>query len=84
MPDTPHIYRDMVTVQVLRGGKGVLLRITATDFRKGVAFAGKGHLKLIPSVLDEHTSLEVREIVGGHYFENGCTITGGEVLHSWV
>ena len=30
MPDTPHIYRDMVTVQVLRGGKGVLLRITAT------------------------------------------------------
>jgi acetoacetate decarboxylase len=61
-----------------------LLRIEATDVRKGVAFAGKGHLKLIPSVLEEHTNLPVREIIGGTYFENGATITGGTVLHSWV
>jgi acetoacetate decarboxylase len=61
-----------------------LLEIEATDFRKGVALEGKGHLKLLPSVLEEHTNLEVREIIGGTYFENGCTITGGKVLHSWV
>jgi hypothetical protein len=30
VPDTPYIYRNMVTVQVLRGGKGVLLRIITT------------------------------------------------------
>lgn len=61
-----------------------LVRLHATDARTGVAYAGKAELKLFPSVLEEHTSLEVREIIGGYYFENGCTITGGEVLHSWV
>ena len=61
-----------------------LVRLHATDFRTGAAFAGKAELKLFPSVLEEHTSLEVREILGGYYFENGCTVTGGEVLHSWV
>lgn len=61
-----------------------LLQLEATDLRTGVAFAGAGEIKLLPSPLEEHTNLEVREVLGGYYFENGCTITGGKVLHRWV
>ncbi len=61
-----------------------LVRLNATDLREGPAYQGDAELKLLPSALEEHTNLAVREILGGWYFENGCTITGGEVLHSWV
>jgi len=61
-----------------------LLQLEATDFRTGRAWAGPGEIRLLPSPLEEHTNLAVREVLGGYYFENGATITGGKVLHSWV
>jgi acetoacetate decarboxylase len=61
-----------------------LLQIEATDLRKGPAYAGSAEIKLFPSDLEEHTNFEVREMLGGYYFDNGATITGGKVLHSWV
>jgi hypothetical protein len=47
-------------------------------------WAGDGSLEFYPSELEEFTRLKIKEIKGAYYFENGCTITGGEVLHSWV
>lgn len=46
-------------------------------------FAGKADLRLIPSELEEFTRLEVKEILGGYYYENGCSIPDGEILHDW-
>jgi acetoacetate decarboxylase len=61
-----------------------LLKLEVTNIRTGRAFAGSGRIKLLPSALEEHTNLVVREELGAYYFENGYTITGGKVLHSWV
>ena len=61
-----------------------LLQLDATNFRFGQAFTGTGKIKLFESNLEEHTDLEVHEVVGAFYFENGATITGGTVLHDWV
>ena len=61
-----------------------ILQLDATNIRFGRAFGGSGKIKLFPSSLEEHTDLAVREVIGACYFENGCTITGGTVLHSWV
>jgi hypothetical protein len=51
---------------------------------RGKAYRGKAHLELYPSDLEEHTNLEIREVLDGYYIENGCTITGGKVIFSWV
>ncbi len=61
-----------------------LMQLEATDLKQGRAFRGKASLKLFPSDLEEHTNLEVMEVLDGYYFENGATITGGNVVHSWV
>ena len=61
-----------------------LLQLEATDIRTGCAYSGSGHIELLPSHLEEHTNLEVINVTGGYYFENGCTIVGGKVLYNWV
>jgi len=62
-----------------------LIRLDAKDFRNDdYVWAGDGSLKFFPSEIEEFTRLKVKEIERAYYFENGCTITGGEVLHSWV
>ena len=61
-----------------------LLQLEATDIRTGCAYTGSGHIELLPSHLEEHTNLKVVNVTGGYYFENGCTIVGGKVLHNWV
>ena len=61
-----------------------LIQLEATNLNRGRAFRGKAHLELFPSDLEEHTNLEIREILDGYYFENGCTITGGKIVYSWV
>ena len=61
-----------------------LMQLEAADLKKGKAFRGKASLKLFPSDLEEHTNLEVVEVLDGYYFENGATITGGKVIYSWV
>jgi acetoacetate decarboxylase len=61
-----------------------LLQLDAKNFRFGQAFAGAGKIELFESNLEEHTDLVVREVLGACYFENGATVTGGTVLHSWL
>ncbi len=61
-----------------------LVKLNAENFKSGRVFAGKGDLKMFESELEEFTVLKPKEVLGAYYFENGCTITGGEVLHSWV
>jgi acetoacetate decarboxylase len=61
-----------------------LMQLDATNLTYGKAYRGKAHLELFPSDLEEHTNLKIREILDGCYFENGCTITGGKVIYSWV
>ncbi len=61
-----------------------LVALHMEDFRFGEAWSGEGSIKLYPSEIEEHTRLVPKEIVGAYYYTNGCTITGGEVLHSWV
>lgn len=61
-----------------------LMQLEATNLTQGKAYRGKAHLELFPSDLEEHTNLEIREVLDGYYFENGATITGGKVIYSWV
>lgn len=61
-----------------------LMQLEATNVTQGKAYRGAAHVELFPSDLEEHTNLEVREVLDGYYFENGATITGGKVIHSWV
>ena len=61
-----------------------LLQLEATNLRSGRAFTGPGSIRLLPSPQEEYTNLPVRKVRGGYYFEKGCTITGGKVLHKWV
>lgn len=62
-----------------------LVKMHAEDFRNGEdVWAGEGTIKLFPSDLEEFTRLIPKEVIGAYYYTNGCTITGGEVLHNWV
>lgn len=62
-----------------------LVKIHMEDFRNGEdVWAGNGTIKLFPSELEEFTRLVPKEVIGAFYYTNGCTITGGEVLHNWV
>lgn len=62
-----------------------LVKLDANDFKNDdEVWAGEGTIQLFPSELEEFTRLTVKEVIGAYYFENGCTITGGEILHSWV
>jgi acetoacetate decarboxylase len=60
------------------------VRINAENARHGKVWSGSGDIKLYPSDIEEYSNLEVKDVVGAYYFENGVSITGGEVLHSWV
>lgn len=62
-----------------------LIRLYAQDFcNDEYVWAGDGTIKLFPSEIEEFTRLKPIEVLGAYYFENGCTITGGEILHRWV
>lgn len=61
-----------------------LVTLHMEDFRNGDVWAGEGTIDLYPSNLEEYTRLEPKEVLGAYYYTNGCTITGGEVLYSWV
>jgi hypothetical protein len=59
--------------------------LDAKDFRNDdYVWAGEGSLKFFPFEIEEFTRLKIGEIEGACYFENGCIVTGSEVLHSWV
>ncbi len=61
-----------------------LVKMNSCDFRNGEdVWKGKADLKFIPSELEEFTRLEIREVLDGFYYENGCTIPDGEILHDW-
>ncbi len=61
-----------------------LVTLNMEDIRHGDVWSGEGTIKLYQSNLEEYTMLKPREVVGAYYYTNGCTIKGGEVLHSWV
>lgn len=50
----------------------------------GDVWAGKGDLKLFASPFEEVADLNPVKVTGAFYFSMGMTITGGEVLHSYV
>jgi hypothetical protein len=54
------------------------------NFRNGDVWSGEGTFEMYASKLEEYTKLAPKEVLGAYYYTNGCTITGGEVLHSWV
>ncbi|MEQ8369332.1 MAG: acetoacetate decarboxylase family protein [Alphaproteobacteria bacterium] len=61
-----------------------LLQLEASNLKWGRTLAGSAEVRLLPSALEEHTDLEVREVLGGCYLENGFTVTNGKVLHRWT
>lgn len=61
-----------------------LIRLTTENSRMGEVWKGEGTIALLPSSVEEHTHLVVRDVIGGYYFTGGTTITGGIPLHSWV
>jgi acetoacetate decarboxylase len=61
-----------------------LVRLNLENVRFGDVWAGKGTLKLNPSENEEYMALAPRDVVGAYYFTSGSSVTGGEVLHSWV
>jgi acetoacetate decarboxylase len=50
----------------------------------GEVWAGDGDLKFFPSPFEEVADLGPVKVTGAFYFSIGMTITGGEVLHSYV
>jgi acetoacetate decarboxylase len=50
----------------------------------GEVWAGKGDLKFFSSPFEEVAELNPVKATGAFYFSMGMTITGGEVLHSYV
>lgn len=62
-----------------------LVKLTGESFSCGEVWVGEGALRFFPSEVEEHmAALAPHEVVGAHYYGNGSTVTGGEVLHSWV
>lgn len=61
-----------------------LVKLSAENTHFGDVWAGEATMKVLPSELEEHTDLAVREVIGGFYFTGGTTVTGGELIHSWV
>lgn len=61
-----------------------LVKLTAENTVFGDVWRGEATIDLLPSDIEEHTDLAAREIVGGFYFTGGTTVTGGELIHSWV
>lgn len=50
----------------------------------GDVWAGDGDVKFFPSPFEEVADLGRIKATGAFYFSMGMTITGGEVLHSYV
>jgi acetoacetate decarboxylase len=61
-----------------------LIRMTTENFKIGEVWKGDATIALLPSKIEEHTHLVVKEVVGGYYYSFGQTTTGAEVLHSWI
>jgi acetoacetate decarboxylase len=54
------------------------------DAKIGDVWAGDGKLKFFASAFEEVADLGPIRVTGAFYFSMGMTITGGEVLHSYV
>ncbi len=62
-----------------------LVKLNGCDLRTGDVWLGDATLKFFPSEVEEHmAALAPIEVLGAQYYSNGSTVTGGEVLHSWV
>jgi len=61
-----------------------LVRLLLENVSYGDVWCGDATIRLFPSEIEEHTLLAPREVIGGYCFTGGSTITGGELLHSWV
>jgi acetoacetate decarboxylase len=61
-----------------------LVRITTENSQLGDIYRGDATIKVLPSEVEEHTDLVVKEVLSGYYYTGGTSITGGELLHSWV
>jgi len=61
-----------------------LVSLDMKNFRKGEVWKGKGTFEMYASEFEEYTKLAPEEVLAAYYYTNGCTITGGKVLHSWV
>jgi len=61
-----------------------LVTLNMENFQKGDVWKGKGTFEMYSASFEEYIKLAPREIVGAYYYTNGCTITGGKVLHNWV
>jgi acetoacetate decarboxylase len=61
-----------------------LVRLNAENVHFGDVWRGDATIHLFPSEIEEHTLLAPKEVIGGYFFTGGSTITGGELLHSWV
>lgn len=61
-----------------------LVRIELDTVRYGDVWSGNATIKLLPSEIEEHTRLVPQSVIGGYFFTSGSTVTGGQVLHSWV
>lgn len=61
-----------------------LVRLNFEDVDYGEVWSGSATIDLFPSKIEEHTRLAPRSVIGGYLFTGRSTVTGGQVLHSWV
>lgn len=61
-----------------------LVELGAENVRFGEdIWTGPATLRLLPSDLEEHTSLGPLEVLEGYHYHSGYTFPGGRVLHRW-
>lgn len=61
-----------------------LITLHMENASNGDVWSGQGTIDFYPADFEEYTLLEPEEVLGAYYYTNGCTITGGKVLYSWV
>ena len=61
-----------------------LVTMHAENLRYGDIWRGDGSMRVFASEIEEHDLFAPREVLDAYFLTTGCTITGGEVLHSWV
>ena len=57
-----------------------LVTMRGVDVELGQAWAGDAEIELHPSPVEEHTRLDVREVIGGYWRSVGTTFAGGTTL----
>jgi acetoacetate decarboxylase len=61
-----------------------LVRLDFEDVDYGEVWSGSATIDLFPSEIEEHTRLAPQSVIGGYLFTGRSTVTGGQILHSWV